>query len=106
KPRLEAAFGPGPAGDIMSSLNGLVSAAGSDPKLNYVTPQIVDVSAFQPVNAAFAAVDESPCSPDDNNNVVKAVNDAVDGLGNLSNIRYMVVVGDDDIFSHARVFDG
>ena len=101
--RLEAAFGATEAAAIMSKLQDLVTNHVAD---TGVQGQVLDLSSDASVNAAFLDADADPCSPATNNNVVRAINDAVDGLGDVSGLENIVLVGEDDIIPHARILDG
>jgi hypothetical protein len=106
-------FGATAAADIESSLQALATST----TIPGVSAQIVYLDSFDEapsgepdVNAAFGAADADPCSPANNNNVVKAINDAVETLGTatngeLANVRNVVVVGDDSLIPHARLLD-
>ena len=98
-------FGTTQANNIKSSLQSL-AASSTIPGVN---AQIVYLDSFSGVNAAFSAADSNPCSPANNNNVVKAINDAVKSLGSgtnyLPNISNVAVVGDDYLIPHARLLD-
>jgi streptogramin lyase len=99
-------FGATQANNIKSSLQSLV-ASSSIPGVN---AQIVYLDFFSGVNAAFSTADSNPCSPANNNNVVKAINDAVASLGtpsnnNLADIRNVVIVGDEYLIPHAALND-
>jgi hypothetical protein len=101
--RLEAAFGADDATLIMDKLQDLVTNHIAD---TGVQGKVLDLSKFPSVNTAFGAADQDPCSPATNNNVVRAINDAVDGLGQLAGLKNIVLVGEDDIIPHARILDG
>jgi alpha-tubulin suppressor-like RCC1 family protein len=94
-------FGAAAATAIKSSLLALVGSTG----IPGVSAEIVYLDSFGSVNAAFTTADADPCSPANNNNVVKAINDAVASLGPLSNIRNVVIVGDEYLIPHARLLD-
>jgi hypothetical protein len=99
-------FGTTQANNIKTSLQ-LLAASSSIPGVN---AQIVYLDSFSGVNAAFSTADSNPCSPANNNNVVKAINDAVASLGTgtnnqLANIRNVVIVGDDYLIPHAALND-
>ncbi|HYG71757.1 MAG TPA: C25 family cysteine peptidase, partial [Actinomycetota bacterium] len=105
--RLAAVFGPVEAARILSELADLEEAA---PTLGF-NAQVVDLALFRPVELAYAAADADPCSTDLANDVVRAINDAVDGLAtplneNLADLRWITLVGDDDLIPHARLRDG
>ncbi len=102
-------FGAAAATTIESSLQTLATSTA----IPGVSAEIMYLDSFGPVNAAFGVADTDPCSPANNNNVVKAINDAVASLGtigprgngNLANIRNVVIVGDDYLIPHARLLD-
>jgi hypothetical protein len=100
--RLEAAFGTADATTIMDNLQDLVTNHVAD---TGVQGQVLDLSAYSSVNTAFQGADLDPCSPAANNNVVRAINDVVDGL-NPAGLQNIVLVGEDDIIPHARILDG
>lgn len=99
-------FGSTAANDIKSSLEALASSTA----IPGVSAQIVYLDSFASVNAAFSTADADPCSPANNNSVVKTINDAVAGLGtetnlDLANVRNVVIVGDEYLIPHARLLD-
>ncbi|HYF11784.1 MAG TPA: C25 family cysteine peptidase, partial [Actinomycetota bacterium] len=105
--RLAAVFGPVEAARILSELADLEEAA---PTLGF-NAQVVDLALFRTVEVAYAAADADPCSTDLANDVVRAINDAVDGLAtplndHLADLRWITLVGDDDLIPHARLRDG
>jgi hypothetical protein len=105
--RIGDAFGSAAATGIRTSLTNLVNTT----TIPGVTAQVVNLDSFAAVNTAFAAADGNPCSPANNNTVVRAINDAVASLGtaanaNFANIRYVVIVGDEYIVPHGMLRDG
>jgi len=106
-------FGATAATDIESSLQALAASTsipGVNAEIVYLDSFDGDPSGEPDVNGAFSAADADPCSPANNNNVVKAINDAVESLGtttngDLANVRNVVLVGDDYLIPHARLLD-
>ncbi len=97
--RLIATFGSSATSTLMSKLSTL--AGRSD-----VVGSVVRVETGPGVPAAYNAWDGSPCSPEAANNVVRTIGSYLDTLqASAPNLKYIVVVGGDDIVPFARVPD-
>jgi hypothetical protein len=57
------------------------------------------------VSTAFTTWDADRANPEAMNDVVRAINDAVDALGGLSGLQNVVIVGDGVVIPHAAIVD-
>lgn len=97
--RLISTFGSTATSSLMTKLNAL--AARTD-----VNGVVVRVENGPGVAAAYNAWDATPCSPQLANNVVRSIGSYLDSLENTAvNVKYVVVVGGDDIVPFARTAD-
>ena len=110
KERLEMAFGSGggpgviDADDVIADVETLAGSGAT----TGVHGKVVYVDGDLDVQTAFTDLDLDPCSPQANDDVVRAINDVIDGmraLNDFSGVRSIVIVGDDDIIPHARLLD-
>jgi len=102
--RTAQVFGNAAADDIEASLNRFVATPLVDAK-------IVPLDADADVRTAFSFWDANPADPQAMNNVVRAINDAVDSLktsGNdqLGHLENIVIIGDGSVIPHAAIPDG
>ncbi|MGB9378213.1 MAG: hypothetical protein WCB04_11940, partial [Mycobacteriales bacterium] len=99
--RLGGLYGTSAASGVMSKLSTL--AARTD-----VKGVVVPVESDPAVNAAYTAWDGDPCSPAAANAVAAAINAYVDRLrttNNLTDLRNIVIAGDDLVLPMGRVRD-
>jgi len=114
--RTEAAYGDDPSGEPWSEtlLQALIDPAGgglaSRSDLG-VTGAVIDVDGNATVRGAYEAWDANPCAPNSANQVVTSIISVVDALRSdpanlgLPELRYIVVVGGDELIPQARIQD-
>jgi hypothetical protein len=100
--RLGDTYGATAANDVMTALSALAARSDLD-----VTGAIVPVEGYPEVAAAYAAWDEdNPCSPLLANDVVTAIASRINEIrATHANVKYVVIVGSDEIVPMARVPD-
>ena len=97
--RMAALYG---ANDTATMMSGLATLAARPDVQGLVVPVDSDAS----VRAAYAAWDQSPCSPDQANAVVSEINALVDTIRpNTPNLRHVVLVGGDNAIPSGRLPD-
>jgi hypothetical protein len=98
--RLSAMYGPTGATQVVNALTTLAAR----PEVN---GRILPVDGNGAVRTAYAAWDANRCSVTAANNVVSAIQDVIAGYENdgLPNLRFLVLVGNDDALPMRRLHD-
>ncbi|GAC1327510.1 MAG: hypothetical protein NVSMB17_01630 [Candidatus Dormibacteria bacterium] len=98
--RLNALY---PSGDVATMQGSLTAVAGR----SEVAGQILNVDGDPGVQAAYDAWDQNPCSADAANDVVRKINVLVAQYRQkLTDLRYVVPVGSDEVIPMTRIADG
>ncbi len=93
---------------VMSSLASLASATDGPTGPPIVKGAVIPVENDARVQAAYNALDVAPCSPSAANGVVQAINAFVDQLRStygLTQLKFIVLVGSDNVIPLGRVPD-
>ncbi|MGH2673436.1 MAG: choice-of-anchor L domain-containing protein, partial [Actinomycetota bacterium] len=99
--RTAQVYGLAQADAISDALDALV-----DPQtVGGINGTVLPLDESSAVGAAFAAWDADPANPEAMNDVVRAINDAVDALGGVAAVKNIVIVGDGVVIPHAAIVD-
>ena len=97
--RLEALYGAAELADVLDALAELEA----DPEAKAV---LLAVDGDADVRSAYADWDADPCSPEAANDVVRSILEVTDPyVTALADLRYVTIVGSDDIVPSARIPD-
>jgi Tol biopolymer transport system component len=100
--RIGDTYGAAAESNVMDALNALASRTDLG-----VNGAVVPVEGDPTVAAAYKAWDADPYSPDLANGVVRAIGALIDGIhATHPYLKYLVIVGSDDIIPMARIPDG
>ena len=97
--RTAQVYGVAQADAISDALDALVAPSG------IVNGTVLPLDSDPDVGAALAAWDADRANPEAMNDVVRAINDAVDALGGLSGLKNVVIVGDGVVIPQAAIVD-
>ncbi|MDP9100640.1 MAG: hypothetical protein M3N21_00595 [Actinomycetota bacterium] len=104
--RLTQQYGAAAAAQVMTAAGQLVAGLGG---ATAPAGQVIQLDNSAAVNAAYAAWDSNPCDPVLADDVVRAINTFVDAQvaapAVKTKLRYLVVLGSDNIVPHARLQD-